>query len=96
MSMRPNSLRVSSSNTGVAGVGSALAHAAEAAAAAAEAQGWNGRTSIGFTKKQKTTQLLLRATLQEINISHLGKKKIIDSNMPLKGGYVNSLEGYTP
>jgi len=32
-------------------------------------------------------------TLQEINISDLGKRKIIDSNMPGLRGYVNSLEG---
>ena len=31
-------------------------------------------------------------TLQEINISHLGKRKII-FKYTLKGGYVNSLEG---
>ena len=37
--------------TGVAGVGSALAHAAEAAAAAAEAGGGNGRT---YRLHQKT------------------------------------------
>ena len=65
MSMHPNSLRASSNNTGVAGVGSALAHAAEAAAAAAEAQGGNGRTSKGFTKKQEAKQTLLSATLGE-------------------------------
>jgi len=31
-------------------------------------------------------------TLQEINISHLGKRKII-FKMPFLGGYVNPLEG---
>ena len=31
-------------------------------------------------------------TLQGINISHLGKRKII-FNMPFFGGYVSSLEG---
>ena len=33
-------------------------------------------------------------TLQEINISHLGKRKII-SKYAISGGYVNSLEGST-
>ena len=33
-------------------------------------------------------------TLQEIHISHPGEVwKLIDSNMPFLGGYVNSLEG---
>ena len=31
--------------------------------------------------------------LQGINISHLGKRKIIDSKYPFLGGYVSSLEG---
>ena len=34
-----------------------------------------------------------RNTLQEINISHLGKRKIIDSKVPAGRGYVNSQEG---
>ena len=34
--------------------------------------------------------------INEINISHLGKRKIIDSNMPKIRGYVNSLEGKPP
>ena len=55
---------------------------------------------ITSTKKNrvshpKTPNKFLRAQviLQEINISHLGKRKIIDSNMPFLGGYVSSLEG---
>ena len=44
--------------TGVAGVGSALAHAAEAAAAAAEAGAGMGGL-IGFTKNKKQSKLYL-------------------------------------
>ena len=38
---------------------------------------------------------LLTITLQGINISHLGKRKII-FKMPFLGGYVSSLEGKFP
>ena len=35
-------------------------------------------------------------TLHGTNISHFGKRKIIDSKVPLKGGYVSSLEAIFP
>jgi len=33
------------------------------------------------------------SSLQKTNIKHLGKRTIIDSNMPISGGHVNSVEG---
>ena len=44
-------------------------------------------------ERPQTSHAYAKSTLQETNISHLGKRKIIDSKVPLTWGYVCSLEG---